>query len=228
MESLNPSKSPPQHSTATCGKKRYRSSSLPSFPRKQPSLLSESSPPGLSSKIVQVENNWHCPNCGRPCWGCFSPPEAPLDIASFDEDDDIDRLRMNFESQTTTQTQSGTPQYSSTISSRKKRTQCFKIGKEYVGPKDELFEDAILTPLGVVFSPSTTPTLIDIFGSQISTPVSRVIIRKETEELEKIVEDFQVYKTQGYDEHTLTTICFDSIVLRDRFVHTPLSVRTSV
>ena len=228
METSNLPRSPLQSPPPTLGNKRRRSSSSSGLVRKRQSLLPEPEPTPKPLKPVLPENNWHCSNCGRPCWGCFSSSEAPPDVASLDEEEDIDRLRMPSAPPTPSQgacsTQSGTTQSTSSTSSRKKRKQCLEAGIEYVGPKDKDFEAAILAPLGVVFSYSQSAKIkpIGLFGPQSSTLDSRVFLRKNDNELEEIMQDFMEYKARGYDEHTLFTICNDSIVLRDRFINTPL------
>lgn len=228
MEASNLPRSPLQSPPPTFGKKRRRSSSSPRSVRKRQSLLAEPSPTPYPLEPVLPENNWHCSNCGRPCWGCFSSPDAPADVASLDEEEDIDRLRMPSAPPTLSQdacsTRSGTTQNTPSTPSRKKRKQCLEAGITYVGPKDKDFEAAILAPLGVVFSysPSAKIKPIETFGPQSSTLDSRVILRKNDNELQEIMQDFMEYKARGYDEHTLSTICNDSIILRDRFVYTPL------
>lgn len=73
------------------------------------------------------------------------------------------------------------------------------------------------------YSPLAKTKPAETFGPQSLTPVSRVILRKNDNELQEIVQDFMEYKARGYDgEHTLSTICNDFILLRDRFVYTPL------
>lgn len=46
-----------------------------------------------------------------------------------------------------------------------------------------------------------------------------MFIRKDTKELRELIEDFNENQVRGYDEHTLSTVCNDSIILRDRFVN---------
>ena len=236
METPSHSQSPHLEFPAARGKKRPRSSSSPpESARKRQSLLPEPSPPLISPEPTQLQlppispehtqlrSNWHCSNCGRPCWGCSSTLEVPPDIANLDEEDeDIDRLRMPSAPQTPSQsaysTQSGATQNTCSITSNKKRKQYADNGQVYVGPKDKDFDTAILAPLGVIFSHSSARLKpIDTFGLQPLAPKSRVIVQKETEELAEIVEDFKEFKAQKYDEHTLTTIYHDSIVLRDKY-----------
>ncbi len=202
--------SPLQDTPPTSANKRHRSSSWPESVRKRPSLLPEPAPTSEPLKPLLPE----------PCWACFSPPKAPSDVASLGEEEDIDRLRIPSDDSST---ESGTTQLISSISSRRKRKLCLEAGIIYVGPKDEDFEYAILLPLRVFVSTSSARTKpIEIFGLQSSTPDSRVILRKTENQLEVISQDFWHYEERGYDEHTLCTICVDSIVLRDPFLHTSL------
>ena len=226
MEPSNLSHSPLQNPPPTSGNKRRRSSSSPESVRKRQSLLPEPEPTPKPRKPLLPESNWHCPNCGRPCWGCFSPPEVPPDIASLDEEEDLDRLRMPSVPPTPSQgaysTESGTTQKTYSTTSLKKRKRYLEAGIKYVGPKDKEFEAGILANLSVVvfYSASADTKLTDIFGEQSSTPDSCVILHKEDKQLEAIIQDFAAYLTRGYDEHTLFTICVNSIVLRDPFINT--------
>ena len=225
MEPSNLSHSPLQNPPPTSGNKRRRSSSSPESVRKRQSLLPEPAPTPEPLKPLLAESNWHCSNCGTPCWGCFSRPEVPPDLASLNEEEDIDRLRMASAppTQGAISTQSGTTENTTSTNSRKKRKQCQDGGLQYVAPKDKDFEIGILTPLGVDISPSqpagTTPE--DIFGKQESTPKSRVILNKEDDELTEITLEFQQYQRRQYDEHALTMLCSDSIVPRDRWIDAP-------
>ena len=239
IEASNLPRSPLRSPPLTAGKKRRRSLSPPGSARKRQSLLSEPSPTCEPLELVPPESNWHCSNCGRPCWVCFSTFEASPDVASIDEEKNIDQLRMSSApptpSQVTSSVQTSTTQNTSSISSRKKRKQCLDAGIEYVGPKDKDFEATILAPIGVVYCHSHSAKVkpIELFGPQSLILDSRVIIHKNDNELEDIMQDFVEYKDRGYDEHTLSTICNDSIVLRDRFVNAPpfdedQNIRTSV
>ena len=49
-------------------------------------------------------------------------------------------------------------------------------------------------------------------------PLSRVIIKSEDRDLERISTDFMECKVRQYNEHSLTLICCDSIILRDGWV----------
>ena len=225
MEPSNLSHSTLPNPPPTSGNKRRLSSSSQESVRKRQSLLPEPAPAPETIKPLLAESNWHCSNCGTPCWGCFSRPEVPPDLASLNEEEDIDRLRMASAppTQGAISTQSGTTENTTSTTSRKKRKQCQDAGMEYVGPKDENFKNGILSPLRVRLpssrSAGTTPQ--DIFGEPKSTPKSRVILSKEDDELTEITLDFEEYKRRNYDEHTLFTLCSDSIVPRDRFIDAP-------
>ena len=226
MEPSNLSHSLLQNPPPTSGTKRRRSSSLPESIRKRSSLLPEPAPtPTPTStplKTVIPESNPHCPNCGRPCWGCFSPPEVPPDVASLDEEEDIDRLRMP--SVPPTPTESGTSLNTNKTTSTKKRKKHEDDGLKYVSPRDKEFEDDILAILKaqIFYKASVNFTPPDIFGQQPSTPDSRVILSKSDDQLKRIMGSFSAYLARGYDEHTLFTICADSIVPREDFIHTDL------
>ena len=218
MEAFNLPRNTLQSPTPAPGSKRRRSSSSPESVRKRPSLLSEA-----ALKPVPLE-----PLLPELCWGWFSPPKAPSDIASLGDEVDIDILRSPSASLTPSQdsnsTKSDTTQNTSSTSSRKKRERYLEAGMVYVGPKDENFQAAILDPLGVFVSSSrsgeTKP--IEIFGLQSSTPKSRVILNKQDNELAEITLDFQQYQRRQYDKHALSMLCSDSIVPRDRWIDAPL------
>ena len=224
MEPSNLSHSPLQNPPPTSVIKRRRSSSSPESVRKRQSR--EPAPTSLPPKPPPPETNWHCSNCGRPCWGCFSPPEVPPDVASLDEEEDIDRLRMASappSSQGAHTTPSRVTQTTDSPSTRK-RKRALEAGVSYVGPKDLGFKTNILTPLNVFIS-SSRPEGIElehIFGKEPPTPESRVIIKKDDAELKKIMSDFTMCQTRQYDERTLFTVCTDSVVLREQFDDAPL------
>lgn len=212
----------------TAGIKRRRSSSSPESVRKRPSLLPEPAPTPTATptptplKTLLPESNWHCSNCGRPCWGCFSPPEVPPDVASLDEEEDIDRLRMR--SVPTTPTESGTSLNTNTTTYSKKRKKHAAGGLNYVCPRDKEFEDDILASLEaqIFYKASVNFRPLDIFGQQASTPDSCVVLSKTDDQLKRIMGDFAAYLARGYDEHALFTICANSIIPRDEFIHTDL------
>lgn len=129
--------SPLQSPPYTLGKKQRRPSSPPGLIRKRHLLPAEPSPAPKPLEPVLPGNNWHCSNCGRPCWGCFPSPEAPLDVASLDEEEDIDRLRMASVAPTFSQAANSTQSGATQNTQPKKRKQCLGSGTIYVGPKDE-------------------------------------------------------------------------------------------
>lgn len=49
-----------------------------------------------------------------------------------------------------------------------------------------------------------------------------MILSKTDNQLKAIMGDFEAYLARGYDEHTLFTICANSIIPRDEFIHTDL------
>ena len=216
------------------GSKRRRALSSPESFRKRPSLLPEPAPTPESFKPLLAESNWHCSNCGIPCWGCFSRPEVPPDLASLNEEKDSDQLKMA-SSPPTQGAQSSATQNSASTSLTKKRKFFEEHGLKLVGPRDPLFKDHILNPLGVRISrlqpAGITPK--DIFGEQKTIPKSRVILNKGDAELMEIAVDFAQWRRRRYDEHALTLMCSDSVVPRDRWIGVPNSgedenIRTSV
>lgn len=115
----------------------------------------------------------------------------------------------------------------STSSARSnKRKKYEEHGFKSVGPKDVDLESAILNPCGVYLDgtgkPSNT-TVEDAFGPQSKENSSRVFIHKDKKALQDITDDFGQYIKGHYDEHTLTMICTDSIVLRDRYIYNDLT-----
>lgn len=111
-----------------------------------------------------------------------------------------------------------TPTSGYSTPSTKKRNTCEADGKKYVGPKDADFEKCILIPCGLYLDRREISDLkpATIFGTQSVAPPSKVFIRKTDEELVDIIGDLKEHKNRQYDEHALTMICTDSIVLRDR------------
>ena len=201
------------------GSKRRRALSWPESVRKRPSLLAEPAP----------RPNPLGPPLPEPWWDYFPPPKPPSEVASLDDEVDTDMLKSPSAcptpSQISNSTESDTTQNTSSTSSSKKRERYLEDGMVYVGPKDEDFKTVILHPLGVVIPGSLLERAkpIDIFGLQLSNPDSHTIICKSDKELEAIMRDFVVYEAERYDEHTLCTICYASIVPRDPFHHTTLS-----
>ncbi len=205
---------PSQISSPRAGQKRQRTPSPPDTDRKRALLPADSASTLTSPKPLKAEDNWHCPNCGLPCWRCYSSSGVPPDLPSLHVTDESEIARMS----------SGTPssatESTTTTPSRKKRKQYEELGTKYVGPRDANFELCILIPCGL--GPDTcVPAGLspnDIFGSQTQIPASRVFIRKDIKDLREIMQDFEEHFKRKYDEHTLSTICNDSVILRDRFV----------
>ena len=182
--------------------------------------MPEPAPTPTPLESLPPETKEQCPECERPCWGCFSPPKAPSDVGSLDEELDIDQLRIPSASLTPSQ---GSDDTTSTSSCRK-RIRALRDGLKYVRPKDKNFEDDILGNLGaqILYEASVNYRPPDKFGQQTLTPDSCVILRKTDVQLMAIMRYFATYLARGYDEHTLFTICANSIVPRDEFIHTDL------
>ena len=227
MEPSDLSRSPLPNPPPTSGNKRRRSSSSAGSARKRQSLLPDSAPPTEPSKPLLPESNWHCSNCGRPCWGCFTRPEIPPDLESLNEEKDIDPLKMasSLPTQGAQSAQSGTTQNTLSTDSNKKRKRLLEAGITYVGPRDKDFESRILFNLQFEPSYSASPDtkLTDIFSEEQLTPDSCVILHKEDKQLKKFIQDLEAYLLWGYDEHTLFTICVGSIVLRDPLIYRPVA-----
>ena len=190
------------------GQKRQRSTSPERNPRKRYSFPTQRPHNLKRIESPHTEENGHCSNCGYPCWRCTSSNAPP----------DLPELHENHNSEHESMEPPSTPASSSITSSSKKRKTCEANGLKYVGPKDAEFESCILIPCGMVLhklKPSNlTPTTI--FGTQSPPPPSRVFIHKTEEELRDIIEDLDEHLNRQYDEHALTMICADSIILRDR------------
>lgn len=188
--------------------KRQRSPSPQGSPRKRYSFPAECPHNLKPLEPPQSEENRHCFSCGYPCWRCGSS-KAPPDLPGLPENQVSDHESMEPPS---------TPASSCPTRSSKKRKTCEANGLKYVGPKDADFKMCILIPCGMVLDrrePSNlTPTTI--FGTQSSAPPSQVFIRKTQQELQDIIEDLNEHRNRQYDEHALTMICADSIILRDR------------
>ena len=227
MEASNLSGSLLRSSPTTLGSKRRRALSSPEPVRKRPSLLPEPAPTPEPLKPLLAESNWHCSKCGIPCWGCFTRPEVPPDLASLNEEKDTNRLKMSSSPPTerAVSTQSGTTQNTTSTSSTKKRKYYEELGLNLVGPRDSPFKDRILNRLGVRISLSAPVGIApkDIFGKQELNPKSRVILNKGDDELMEIALDFAQWKRRSYDEDALTLMCSDSIVPRDRWIGVPKS-----
>ena len=234
MEPSDLSRSPLPNPPPTSGNKRRRSSSSAESVRKRQSLLPESAPTTEPLKPLLPESNWHCSNCGRPCWGCFTRPEVPPDLESLNEEKDIDQLKMasSLPTRGPNSTRSGTTQKTTSTDSNKKRKLYEERGIKLVDPKKPDFRASILANLSVEVSYDNTASidtkLTDIFSEEKSTPDSCVFLHKEDKQLKVITQDFAGYLVWGYDEHTLFTICTDSIVLRDPFTYRPVASEPTI
>lgn len=199
-------RSAPPHSLAR--QKRKRSPSPQESPRKQYSFPAECPDNLKPLEPPQPEENRHCSSCGYPCWRCNSP-SAPPDLIGLPEDQVSVRESME---------PASTPASAWTTPSGKKRKTWEAQGLKYVGLKDADFETCILIPCGLLRDrrgpADLTPTTV--FGTQSSAPPSQVIIHKTQEELQDIIEDLKEHMERQYDEHALTMIYADSLVLRDR------------
>ena len=190
------------------GQKRQRSTSPEQNPRKRYSFPTQHPHSLKRIESPQIEENGHCSNCGYPCWRCAAsnaPPDPP-------------ELHENHNSEQESMEPPSTQVSASMTPSSKKRKTYEANGLIYVGPKDAEFKICILIPCGMVlhkFEPmNLTPTII--FGTQPPPPPSRVFIHKTEQELRDIIEDLNEHLNRQYDEHALTMICADSIILRDR------------
>ena len=220
-----------QTSPPISAKKRQRSPcSLPETNSKRRALSADRFPPFKASilgsytnktptpkpyKSDRSEDNWCCPNCGLHCWLCKLTPAAPPEQLELRDEEEIDQAKMTSEHPpSTTDTSSVVPS-----TKKRKKTHYAHLGMKFIGPKDQGFKDHILDPLGVflVNRPqmySKPPTFI---GSQAMLQ-SRVVIGYNQKDLERITTEFKVYNTRPYDEHALSTLCWDSIMLRDAWV----------
>jgi len=220
------------------GKKRQRSPSSPPetdskrralsadhFPTpKSPTLESPTKKPPIpkACKPVRSEDNWYCPNCGRRCWLCQLSPAAPPERLELGDEEELERTRMASDhTPSTTDTSSIVPS-----SKKRKKDHYTLLGIKYIGPRDQGFKDHILDPLGVIWA--NRPQLNSkppLFLRSQPLLQSRVLIRSDDKDLERISTDFREYKARPYDEHTLSTLCWDSIILRDSWVENALAHR---
>ena len=222
-----------QHQTPPpiSGKKRQRSpSSPPKTDSKRQALSADCSPtpksPTLTSpanklptlepcKPVRSEENWCCPNCGHHCWLCKLSPAAPPEQPELGDEEERQRRRMASENApSTTDTSSIAPS-----SKKRKKDYYTQLGIKFVGLRDQVFKNYILDPLGVEWA--NRPQLNrkpPLFLRSQPLPQSKVIIRGDDKELEGISMDFREYNARPYDEHALSTLCWDSVILRDRWV----------
>ncbi|MCJ1271893.1 hypothetical protein MMC22_011798 [Lobaria immixta] len=200
---------------SAAGQKQKRSPSPLETQRKRPSSPIETAHDGNNLQPLPSQNEWHCSNCGFPCRLCLLSSESRLDLSVLHDNPISEHESMNPPS---------TPTSTSSARSNK-RKKCEGNGIRFIGPKDAEFETAILNPCGAYLDGTGKPsnmTVEDVFGPQSTKISSRVLIHKDKKALQGITEDFGQYIKGHYDEHTLTLICTDSIVLRDRYVYNDL------
>lgn len=170
-------------------------------------------------KPVSSEENHYCPNCGHPCWLCKSSTAVPPEQPGLGDEDEFERSEMAPDDvPSTTDTSSNVPS-----SKKRKKDHYAQLGINFIGPRDKGFKDHILDPLGVKWanSPHLTRKPSLALRSQ-PLPHSRTIIKSDDQDMKVIAADFREWKTRSYDEHSLSTLCWDSIVLRDRLVENAL------
>ena len=212
-------------------KKRRRSSSRsPEIDNKRP-VRSNEPPSTFKSHTREVlpknmstprplesftpENSWSCPNCGRYCWLCRLSVARPLEHVQPEDEQDLERIRMASESVPSTTDTSD----SKSITKKRKKDHYMQLGRALVGPRDQNFKQQILDPLGVYWTdPPRAKYKPPLFLSSQPLPQSRVIIGNDDENLKRITMDFAECKARQYNEHSLTLICCDSIILRDGLV----------
>ena len=238
MDSPKASRAQQQTTPPISRKKRQRSPSSPlETDSKRRALSADRSPisnsPILKSltnnpptpkpgKPVRSEDNWYCPDCGHRCWLCKLSPAAPPEQPGLGDEEELERARMALDDALlTTDTSSVVPS-----SKKRKKDHYTQLGIKFVGPRDQGFKDHILDPLGVKWAkrPQLTSKPPLVLRSQ-PLPQSRIIIRSDDKDLEVITADFREYKARPYDEHSLSTLCWDSIIFRDRWVENALHDR---
>ena len=231
MDAQKVSRAQQQTPPPTSGKKRQRSSSpLPetnskrrarstdrSSTFKSPTFDSPSKNPSTPrpNESFRPEDNWSCPNCSRSCWLCKLPTTAPSEQLELIDEADLERARMTSEP-----APSSTDTSNSKSSSKKRKKDHYtQLGITLVGPRDQKFKDYILDPLGVCWAKrSRSKGKPPLFLNSQPPPLSRVIIKSDDKDLERIMTDFMECKVRQYSEHSLTLICCDSIILRDGWV----------
>lgn len=190
---------------------------------KSPTLDSRSKIPSAPKPYepFRPEDNWSCPNCGRHCWLCELPAVPPERLELTDEEE-LQRTRMAFELAPSTTRSSS----SKSLSKKRKNDHYTQLGVTFVGPRDQKFKDFILDPLGVYWADRPrSKGKPPLFLSSNPLPQSRVIIKSDDKDLERIMMDFTECKSRQYDEHSLVSICCDSIILRDGWVENALANR---
>lgn len=181
----------------------------------------------ISQYQVSGEPQPSCRNCGRLCWFCGisegAPPEEPEPI---NDKMDVQSTSVCSEKKGVAQgAKRKTPEASSvsestntTPSKKKKKQEADPLGRTFVGPRDADFAQFILKPLGVKRLLDEPPnTIPPDFLANEPLPESRVIIKPGELDHKSTRMDFRTFKLQRYDEQTLMTCCWDSIVLRDKF-----------
>lgn len=173
-----------------------------------------------------------CQTCGLPCWCCYSAKKFVKRIGEgvAEQAEDMpeeERRSMNPPPLPTSSaylSDSSQSSEQSTVSkrSRSKRKRCEEKGLVYIGPKDANFHDDILAKCGFVaiYYVALGSSPEKVYKPISPAPQSRVFLQKSEAELQSTNDDFIEFKLRNYDEHTLTTICHDSIVLRDHFQKT--------
>ncbi|KAL9123874.1 MAG: hypothetical protein Q9217_006738 [Psora testacea] len=112
----------------------------------------------------------------------------------------------------------------------KKRKRYGEVGLTYVGPRDKGFKQHILDafPVNLQASEASDVAQHSIFDIKSPNPLSRVFIHRGPEDLNEIIHDFKQYELRGCNENALTSVCYDSIIQRDRFIPNNLSDDTEV
>lgn len=238
MDAQKVSHAQQQTSPPISGKKRQRSSSpCPETDSKRQARSTDRSPilksPILDSpskksstprpcEPFRPEDNWSCPNCGRHCWLCKLPAVAPPERLELRDEEELERARMALEpAPSTTDTFS-----SKSLNKKRKKDHYTQLGVTFVGPRDQKFKDFILDPLGVYWAdPPRFNDKPPLFLGSHPLPQSRVIIKSDDKDLERIITDFTECRARQYDEHSLTLICCDSVILRDGWVGNALANR---
>ena len=248
MELRSASRAQQRTPRATSGKKRRRSPcSPPETDSKRRALSADRSPtpksptfepptnkpPTLESanikplthkpcKPITSEDNWCCPNCGRRCWLCNLSSAASPERLELGDEEELERVRMALDdAPSTTDTSTIAPS-----SKKRKKDHYALLGIKFIGPRDQGFKDHILDPLGVIWT--NRPQLNSkppLFLRSQPLLQSRVIIRSDDKDLERITTDFREYKARPYDEHSLSALCWDSIILRATWVENALANR---
>ena len=173
-------------------------------------------------KPITSEDNWCCPNCGRRCWLCNLSSAAPPERLELGDEEELERVRMALDdAPSTTDTSTIAPS-----SKKRKKDHYALLEIKFIGPRDQGFKDHILDPLGVIWTNrpqvNSKPPL---FLRSQPLLQSRVMIRSDDKDLERITTDFREYKARPYDEHSLSALCWDSIILRDTWVENALANR---